>query len=100
MMTDPISDMIIRMKNAAMAGKDVVVVPQSKIKSAIADKLKQRGIVVEVTARGKNVTKTIEMTLAKNERGTYRFVDVKRVSKPGCRVYFSTQDIRPGIWEV
>ena len=95
MMTDPISDMIIRIKNAAMAGNDVVSMPQSKLKSAIADKLKQRGIVVEVTARGKNTGKTIELTLAKNEKGKYKFVNVKRVSKPGCRVYFSTQDIRP-----
>ena len=95
MMTDPISDMIIRIKNAAMAGKDVVSVPQSKVKSAIADKLKERGIVVEVNARGKNVGKTIELVLAKNERGIYKFTDVKRVSKPGCRVYIGFQDIRP-----
>ena len=94
-MTDPISDMIIRIKNAAMAGNSVVSMPQSKMKNAIADKLKQRGIVAEVNARGKNTGKTIEITLAKNEKGGFKFVDVKRVSKPGCRVYFGTQDIRP-----
>jgi len=95
MMTDPISDMIIRIKNASMAGKDVVVMPQSKVKVAIAGKLKERGIVSDVAMRGKNVSKTIELTLTRNERGMYKFRDVKRISKPGCRVYFGTQDIRP-----
>jgi len=95
MTTDPISDMIIRIKNASMAGKDVVSMPQSKIKVAIADKLKERGIVSEVATHGKNTGKTIELTLTRNERGAYKFRDVKRISKPGCRVYFGVQDIRP-----
>lgn len=95
MMTDPISDMIIRIKNAAMAGNDIVSVPQSKVKSAIAQKLVQRGIIENVVARGKNISKTIELTLARDEKGGYKFTDVKRVSKPGCRVYFGVEDIRP-----
>lgn len=95
MMTDPISDMIIRIKNAAMAGNEVVSMPQSKVKLAIANKLKEKGIVAEVASRGKNVGKTIELTLTQDEKGKYAFRDVKRVSKPGCRVYFGSQDIRP-----
>ena len=94
-MTDPISDMIIRIKNAAMAGNDVVSMPASKMRLAIADKLKQRGIVDDVQTRGKNTSKTIELVLTKNESGAYNFRDVKRVSKPACRVYFGVQDIRP-----
>jgi len=78
-----------------MAGKDVAVIPQSKLKAAIADKLKERGIVTEVHARGKNVGKTLELTLAQDENGKYHFRDVRRVSKPGCRVYMGAQDIRP-----
>lgn len=95
MMTDPISDMIVRIKNASMAGKEVVSVPQSKMKLAIANKLKERGIVSDIAMRGKNTQKTIELTLSRNEKGVYNFRDVKRISKPGCRVYFGTQDIRP-----
>lgn len=95
MMTDPISDMIIRMKNAAMAGNDVVSVPQSKVKLAIAEKLKERGVVSDVVTHGKNAGKTIELTLNRSEKGVYTFRDVRRISKPGRRVYFSTQDIRP-----
>jgi small subunit ribosomal protein S8 len=95
MMTDPISDLIIRIKNAAMAGKDVVALPQSKIKLAIAEKLKQRGIISDIATHGKNAGKTIELTLTRTEKGAYSFRDVRRVSKPGCRVYFGVQDIRP-----
>ncbi len=95
MMTDPISDMIIRIKNAKMAGNDVVSMSQSKLKKAIAEKLKQRGIVSNVTTYGKNTSKLLELTLARGESGEYRFRDVKRISKPGCRIYFGSKDIRP-----
>ncbi len=93
MMTDPVSDMIIRIKNAAMAGNDVVSMPQSKLKLAIAAKLKERGILTEVISRGKNIGKTLELTLARDEDDSYKFVNVKRISKPGCRVYFGSKDI-------
>jgi len=82
------------MKNAAMAGSDVVAMPQSKVKVAIAEKLKQRGIISDFAVRGKNTTKTLEMTLTRNEKGVYAFKDVKRVSKPGRRIYFGVHDIR------
>jgi small subunit ribosomal protein S8 len=94
MITDPIGDMIIRIKNAAMAGNDAVSIPHSKIKVAIATKLKQRGIIADFAVRGKNIAKTLEIDLARDEKGVYKFRDVRRVSKPGCRVYFSVDDIR------
>ncbi|MBP9760199.1 MAG: 30S ribosomal protein S8 [Candidatus Pacebacteria bacterium] len=93
-MTDPIADMIIRMKNAAMANKDVVSMPMSKLKLAIAEKLKTRGFLSDVTSRGKNVTKTLEVTLARTSEGTHRLTDVKRVSKPGMRVYTGSSEIQ------
>ncbi len=94
MMTDPVSDMIIRIKNAMMAGNDVVSMPQSKLKMAIAKKLKEKGIVSEVVSHGKNAGKTLELVLARDENGDYNFVDVRRISKPGCRIYYGVQDIR------
>jgi small subunit ribosomal protein S8 len=94
-MTDPIADMIIRMKNAAMAGKDTVAVPQSSLKLAIAEKLKSRGIVSTISPRGKKTTKTLELTFARTEQGAYRFSGVRRVSMPGKRVYVGAKDIRP-----
>lgn len=87
-MTDPIADMIIRLKNAAMAGREVVSVPFSKQKLAIAEKLEKRGFVSNVASRGKHVaSRVIEMTLGKDQKGAYRVTDVRRVSKPGMRVY-------------
>jgi small subunit ribosomal protein S8 len=95
MTTDPIADMIIRVKNAAMAGRETVSVPMSNMKLAIAEKLKQRGLFADVATHGKHVEKSIEITFAKDEGGAFRFSDVRRVSKPGCRVYMSAGDIKP-----
>jgi len=95
MTTDPIADMIVRIKNATMAGHDSVSIPMSTIKLAIAEKLKQRGLVADVATHGKHTEKSIEITLAKDEAGKYRFSDVRRVSKPGCRVYIGAGDIKP-----
>jgi len=94
-MTDPIADMITRIKNAAMAGSDHVLVPQSSIKLAIAEKLKQRGLLTDVVSHGKKAGKVLELTLAKDEQGGFCINDVRRVSKPGCRSYLSVSDIRP-----
>jgi len=94
-MTDPISDMIVRLKNASMAGHDTVSMPQSRVKAAIAAKLKERGFVADVNTRGKKVQKTLELSLARDESGKYKFANVRRVSKPGCRTYVSVSDIRP-----
>jgi small subunit ribosomal protein S8 len=95
MTTDPIADMIIRVKNATMAGHDTVSVPMSNMKLAIAEKLKQRGLFADVATHGKHTEKSIEITFAKDESGSFRFSDVRRVSKPGCRVYMGAGDIKP-----
>lgn len=93
-MTDPIADMIIRIKNAAMAKRDVVSVPFSKQKLAIAEKLAKRGFVTDVSARGKHVaSRVVEMKLGKDAQGNYRVNDVRRVSKPGMRIYKGAGEI-------
>ena len=93
-MTDPIADMIIRLKNASMVGKDVVSFPASKLKLAIAERLKTRGFVSEVRVRGSVPHKTIEVTLGRNKDGAFRLSEVKRISKPGARVYTSADAMR------
>ena len=92
-MTDPVSDMIIRLKNAAMVGKEVVSMPASKLKHAIALKLKSRGFVADVVTHGKNAGKVLELTLARTQAGVFRVNDVRRVSKPGMRVYAGSKEI-------
>lgn len=91
---DPVGDMIIRIKNAGMAKRPTVDVPHSMLKLAIAEKLKEHGYVIAVEKRGRKVKKTLEITLAYNE-GAPRINGVKRISKPGRRMYAKVADIVP-----
>jgi len=95
MVNDPISDFIIRIKNASMIRKESVVIPYSKLKHAVAEKLEEKGYVGTVTKRGRKVRKLLEVELRYETDGTSRIQDVARVSKPGRRVYVSLSNIRP-----
>ena len=85
-MTDPIADMIIRIKNAFMAGRTDLVIPHSKMKEAIAKLLKANNYIEDFAVEDKKPQADITIVL--------RYVDkmsaitgVKRVSKPGRRIY-------------
>ena len=95
MTTDPIADLIIRLKNAGAVKKQSVSIPFSILKMAVAEKLKEAGFVQAVEKKGKKVKKTLEVVLKYSEKGQHAITDVKRVSKPGRRIYMSTRDIRP-----
>lgn len=93
MTTDPISNMIITMKNAAAVSKDSVTIPFSAIKYAIAQCLKTNGFVAEVSKKTeKNNVSVIEIALAYTN-GASKISDVKRVSKPSRRVYMGFRDL-------
>jgi small subunit ribosomal protein S8 len=92
MVTDHVGDFIVRLQNAARIGKAAVSVPYSNHLLAIAKKLKQVGFidVVEVKADGESkVKKTILVTLVYDERGRPKLRGVKRISKPGRRLYLA-----------
>jgi len=93
MVGDPIGDLIVRIKNAGMVGHETVVVPFSKFKYAVAEALAQAGYVASVEKSGKKIRKVLKITLAYNEDGTPRINDVKRISKPGRRLYARAKDI-------
>lgn len=93
MVTDPISDFIIRLKNAGAVRKSSVSVPFSNFKFAVAEKLKEAGYVVAVEKRGKKVRKSIEVTLKYDAQGAHVIHGVKRISKPGQRQYRSVLEI-------
>ncbi len=95
MVNDPVGDLIIRLANAGAAGKPVVSVPFSNLKMAIVEKLKEAGFVASVEKKGKKVKKTIDVTLAQKADGSNRIEGVKRVSKPGRRMYRSVIEIVP-----
>ncbi len=86
MVTDRVGDFIIRLKNAGAIGNPTVSAPHSKHVEAIAFKLKELGFVENVEV-SKKTPKTIEVTLSYDARGNHKIRDVKRISKPGRRLY-------------
>lgn len=90
MVTDRVGDFIIRLQNAAMVGKTEASLPYSGHLFAIAQKLKELGFLTRVevkTKEGDTVKKTFTVSLAYDERGTPKLRGVKRISKPGRRLY-------------
>lgn len=90
MVTDRVGDFIIRLQNAAQVGKGAVTFPYSSHILAVAKKLAELGFVAEVSVKEKDdagVKKDIVATLAYNERGEAKLRGVKRISKPGRRLY-------------
>lgn len=89
MMTDPIADMLARIRNASMARHEVARIPASKIKKSIAELLQKEGYLSSVAEEewGPAKRKTITIRLKySGERGS-AFRGLRRVSKPGRRVY-------------
>ena len=92
---DPISDMLISMKNAAMVSKETVVVPFSKIKYAIAQCLKDSGFIANASKKTeKNNISVLEIQLSYTAAGS-KIHDVKRMSKPSRRMYTAMKELRP-----
>jgi small subunit ribosomal protein S8 len=95
MVGDTIGDFIIRLKNAGAVGKGTVSVPYSKLRHSVAKKLVDAGYITAAVEHGKRVQdKTLEVTLS-YENGSHRIRGVKRISKPGRRLYTKVTDIHP-----
>ncbi|MFH0892051.1 MAG: 30S ribosomal protein S8 [Candidatus Falkowbacteria bacterium] len=93
-MTDPISDMLTRIRNAALIGKPEVLVPMSKIKYEIAKLLKKEGLILDEeivkTKSRKNKASQfdeIRLVLKYKKSGRSAITSLKRISKPGLKVY-------------
>lgn len=95
MTTDPIGDFINQIKNAGAVKKASVSIPFSNFKLSIAEKLKAEGWVKGVEKKGKKVKKTLDVILKYNEDGKAFIQGVKRVSKPGRRIYRGFSEINP-----
>lgn len=93
-MSDPIADMLTRIRNANTAKHDTVDVPASKMKVAIADILLKEGYIKAFSVEEVGSFKTIHITLKygkdKNEKV---ITGLKRISKPGLRVYANTEEL-------
>ncbi|HHU30375.1 MAG: 30S ribosomal protein S8 [Bacillota bacterium] len=86
-MTDPIADMLTRIRNANMANHSTVEIPASKIKLAIADILKKEGFIKEYEFKKDNKQGTIKIFLKYGPNREKVLSGLKRISKPGLRVY-------------
>ncbi|GFI41970.1 30S ribosomal protein S8 [Thomasclavelia cocleata] len=91
-MTDPIADMLTRIRNANRQHHETVMVPASKLKVDIAEILKNEGFIKGYKIEGEGPIKNIVITL--KYRGNDRVItDLKRISKPGLRVYAKVNEI-------
>jgi small subunit ribosomal protein S8 len=93
MMTDPVADMLTRLRNAAMAKHATAVIPRSKIKEQIAHILKREGYITDFEVLTDTPQGSIKVTLKYGENRTPALSGLKRVSKPGLRVYRGKTEI-------
>jgi len=90
--TDPIADLLTRIRNAAAVGKTEVRVPNAKLKKVVADQLKKNGYLADVKIEPGSPRDTLVITINKaGENAT--FTELTRMSKPGRRMYVGASDI-------
>jgi len=92
-MTDPVADMLTRIRNANMAQKDEVSIPSSSLKERIAEILAREGYVAEATAEGEGKGRIIKIQLKYSPTRERTINGLKRVSKPGRRVYAGRDEL-------
>ncbi|MCI8519329.1 MAG: 30S ribosomal protein S8 [Clostridia bacterium] len=91
--TDPIADMLTRIRNANSSKHKTVDIPASKMKLSIADILFKEGYIKSFEEISNDVQGTIRVTLKYDEKGNRVIAGIKRISKPGLRVYASREDM-------
>ena len=93
-MSDPIADMLTRIRNANTAKHDTVDVPASKVKEAIAKILLDEGYIKSYEILENGIEKTIKITLKYGvDKNQKTIAGIKRISKPGLRVYADTDNL-------
>ncbi len=93
MNADPIADMLTRIRNANALRYDEVSMPSSKMKEGIAEILKNQGFVTDFRVEGEGVKKLLTITLKYSATGERAITGLKRISKPGLRVYAEANKI-------
>ena len=93
-MTDPISDMLTRIRNAQAVLHKTVVIPFSKFKFSLAEILEKKGLVGGVSTQGRKTKKVIKIEL-KYEDNKPVISSIKRISKQGQRIYIKKDELKP-----
>jgi small subunit ribosomal protein S8 len=90
--TDPIADMLTRIRNAISVRKNEIVLPHSKIKQSVAELLKQNGFLKDVSVAESGISKSLKIVInAEHENAS--ITEIVRLSKPGRRYYAATEAI-------
>ncbi len=92
-MTDPIADMLTRLRNANSAYHDSVTMPYSKLKAHIAEILQQEGYIAAWSVTDAEVGKTLTVTLKYGPNRERSIAGIRRISKPGLRVYAKSTNL-------
>ncbi len=105
MMTDPIADMLTRIRNAVRVERPFVDMPISKVKRGLADVLKREGYIWDWQEMEDSPISQLRIELKYGPNGERVLQKIRRVSKPGRRVYSRAKDLRPvlnglGIWVI
>lgn len=90
MLTDPIADLLTRIRNAAMARKDNVVVPYSRMKMSVLKVLQEKGFIQEFNNVKNNDFEEINIVLNPMRKD----ISLKKISKPGQRIYVKTTELK------
>ncbi len=93
MVTDPIADMLTRVRNANQMRDKEVEVPASKMKEEIARILKEEGFIVDYKIKNNDVQNIIVLSLKYTEKKERVITGLKRISKPGLRVYVKADEV-------
>ena len=92
-MTDPVADMLTRIRNANVAFKEEIDMPSSKLKAAIADILKREGYIRDYLVEPTKPQATLRLALKYSRTRERTITGVRRVSKPGLRVYAKRDEV-------
>lgn len=90
--TDPIADMLTRIRNAIMVRKQEIVMPHSKVKQSVAELLKKNGFIRDVQVVDATVGKSLKVII-NDEYENAKITEIVRMSKPGRRYYVGANDI-------
>ncbi len=93
MMTDPIADMLTRVRNAAAVGHKTVVLPSSKMKESLAEILVSEGYIDRYEVKDAGAGKQLTLVMRYGDRRSPAITGVTRVSKPGHRIYRGASEI-------
>lgn len=95
MMTDPIADMLTRIRNAVSVERPLVEMPLSKVKKGVAEVLKREGYIWDWATEDAKPVDQLKIELKYGPSGEQVIRKIRRISKPGCRVYSRAKDLRP-----